>query len=88
MCPFQFCNHLDGEKRAGCFSLFVFLMSHDCCVRLPHDATGLSAVYDCGNILIILTTVSYILRHIFFHSCETHPMNVQNKSMPRKKMHT
>ena len=23
-------------------------MSHDCCVALPHDATGLSAFYDCG----------------------------------------
>ena len=23
-------------------------MSRDCCVALPHDATGLSAVCDCG----------------------------------------
>ena len=23
-------------------------MSGDCCVALPHDATGLSAVRDCG----------------------------------------
>ena len=35
LCPFQFCNHLDGEKRAGCFAKFVFLVSHDCCVALP-----------------------------------------------------
>ena len=28
-------------KRAGCFALFVFLTSCDCCVALPHDATGL-----------------------------------------------
>ena len=27
---------------------FVFLVSRDCCVALPHDATGLSAVCDCG----------------------------------------
>ena len=27
---------------------FVFLVSCDCCVALPHDATGLSAVCDCG----------------------------------------
>ena len=27
---------------------FVFLMSRDCCVALPHDAVGLSAVCDCG----------------------------------------
>ena len=28
-----------GEERAGCFALFVFLVSRDCCVALPHDAT-------------------------------------------------
>ena len=42
-----FFNHLDGEERAGCFALFVFLVSRDCCVALPQDATGLSAVCDC-----------------------------------------
>ena len=42
------CNHLDVEKRAGCLSLFVFLVSHDYCVALPHDDMGLSAVFDCG----------------------------------------
>ena len=35
-------------QRAGCFTLFVFLVSRDCCVALPHDATGMSAVCDCG----------------------------------------
>ena len=35
-------------KRAGCFALFVFLVSHDCCVAIPHDVIGLSAVCDCG----------------------------------------
>ena len=39
---------LDGEGRAGCFALFVFLVSRDCCVALTHDAMGLSAVCDCG----------------------------------------
>ena len=29
-------------------ALFVFLMSRDCCVALPRDATGLSEVGDCG----------------------------------------
>ena len=43
-----FCKHLDGEERAGCFVLFVFLVSRDYCVALPHDATGSSAVCDCG----------------------------------------
>ena len=37
-----------GEERAGCFALFVFLVSCDCCVALPYDGTGLSAVCDCG----------------------------------------
>ena len=48
LCPFWFCNHFDGEERAGFFALFVFLVSRDCCAALPHDATGLSAVCDCG----------------------------------------
>ena len=30
------------------FALFVFVVSLDCCVALPHDAMGLSAVFDCG----------------------------------------
>ena len=29
---------------ACCFALFVFLASRDCCVALPHDAMGLSAL--------------------------------------------
>ena len=33
---------------AGCFVLFVYLVSHDCCMALPDDAGGLSAVCDCG----------------------------------------
>ena len=47
-CPFYFCNHLaiDGGEKAGCFALFDFQMSRDCCVALPHDATGLSAGCD------------------------------------------
>ena len=43
-----FCNHLDVEERAGCFSWFVFLVSRDCCVALPPSAMGLSAVCDSG----------------------------------------
>ena len=48
MCPFQFCNHLDGEERAGSFALFVFLVLHDCCVALPTVTVGLAEVCDCG----------------------------------------
>ena len=43
----QFCNHLDGEKRAGCFAC-VFLVSRDCCVTLPRCVRGLFKVCDCG----------------------------------------
>ena len=40
--PFWFYNHLDGEERAGCFTLIVFLMSCVCLcsVALPHGAVG------------------------------------------------
>ena len=41
-----FSSH-DAVFRAG-FLCFVFPVSHDCCVALPHGATGLSAVCDCG----------------------------------------
>ena len=34
-------------KRAGCFALFVFLVSGNCCVVLPHNNMGLSAVCEC-----------------------------------------
>ena len=29
-------------------ALLVFLVFRNCCEALPHDATGLSAVCDCG----------------------------------------
>ena len=32
----------------GTFALIVLLVSRDCCVALPCDSTGLSAVGDCG----------------------------------------
>ena len=45
-----FCNHLDGEERAGCFTLTVFLMSCDskCSVALPYCGVGWSAACNCG----------------------------------------
>ena len=46
MCILVLQSSQDGE--AGCFTLFVFLVSRDRCVALPHDATGLSSVNDCG----------------------------------------
>ena len=42
------CNHLDGEESAGCFALIAFLVARDYCVAIHQDATGLSAVCDCG----------------------------------------
>ena len=44
----SFANHRDGEERAGCFTLIVFLMYCDCYVALPHGVVGWSAVCDCG----------------------------------------
>ena len=44
------CNHLDGEDRAGCFTLIAFLVSCDCYypVALPHGAAGRPTLCDCG----------------------------------------
>ena len=50
LCPFEFCNHLEEEERAGCFAFVVFLMSSycKCSLALPHSSVGWSAVCDCG----------------------------------------
>ena len=47
---FWFCNHLEGEERAGCFPLTVFLMScvSQCSGALSHGCVGWSALCDCG----------------------------------------
>ena len=41
-----FCNRLDGDERAGCFGLTVFLVSCNCqcSVSLPSGAVGWSSV--------------------------------------------
>ena len=41
---------LDGEERerAGCFALFVFLVSHECCAALPRDAMVVNPI-TVGN---------------------------------------
>ena len=43
------CLH-SAEKRELVAFLFFFLVSRDCCMALPHDATGLSTVCNCGII--------------------------------------
>ena len=45
-------------ERAGCFAWFVFLVSRGGWAALPRGAMGLSAVCDCG-FLIILTYYFY-----------------------------
>ena len=46
----SFCNHLEEEERAGCFTFIVLRMSCYCkySVTLPLSAMGWSAVCDCG----------------------------------------
>ena len=41
---------IDGQERAGFFAFTVFLMSCDsqCCVAFPRNASGWTAVCDCG----------------------------------------
>ena len=42
------CVHSSFVIISGCFALIVLLLSHYCCVALPHNAMGLAAVCDCG----------------------------------------
>ena len=44
----EFERHFSWGRETGLLSVFFFLVSCDCSVVLPHDATGLSAVCDCG----------------------------------------
>ena len=39
---------LMGKRELVALLCLVFLVSRDCCLALPHDATGVSAVCDCG----------------------------------------
>ena len=50
LCPLSFCSNLSGDERAGCFTLFIFMVSYHCyCSVVPPDgAVGWSAVCDCG----------------------------------------
>ena len=50
----------------GKSALFVFLVSHDGCVALPHDTMGLSAVCDCG--ISCHTHLLFFLYFCTFHA--------------------
>ena len=67
--------HLDGEERANCFALFAFLVSRYCCVALPHDATGLSAVCDCGipdHTHLLFSSVCGFRKEYFYVHCKSY----------------
>ena len=57
------CSHLDEEDRAGCFSLFVFMVYRDWCVALPHDDMGLSAVCDSILTYYFWNVSSVVIEH-------------------------
>ena len=61
-----FVSSLDWEERAGCFTLFVLLVSCDCCLALPLGAVGLSAVFNCG------ISSSYSLTILAAYNAEIH----------------
>ena len=50
LCPFQFCNHIEEEDKAGCFAIIVLKMYcyYKCSVALPRGAVGWSVVCDYG----------------------------------------
>ena len=48
LCVHSSFANISMVKKASCFALFIFPVSHDCCVALLHDAIGLSAVCNCG----------------------------------------
>ena len=44
--------------------------SRECCVALPHDATGLSAVCDCG--ISYSYSLSFFNREVLYYSGRRH----------------
>ena len=50
LCLFEFCNHLKGEEKAGCFAFIVLQTNcyYKCSVALLHGDVGWSAVCDFG----------------------------------------
>ena len=48
----------------GCFALFVFTVSHACCVSVPCGAMGLSAVCDYGISCSYLLTVHELTKYL------------------------
>ena len=67
-------------KRAGCFALLVVLVSCECRVVLPHEATDLSAACDCGitifdaHVVWSRTAVWSAEHRIFINIAITHTM--------------
>ena len=58
--PFYFCNHLDGEKRAGCFNSVVFLMSVAVSVLCTASCVGLQCevvVFPCHIFTLCLVCI-------------------------------
>ena len=51
LCPFLFCDYLDGEERelAALLSLSCWCLLRDCSVAIPLSAMDLSAVCDCDT---------------------------------------
>ena len=67
-----------SEERAGCFALFVFLVSREISAVLPHDATNLSAVCDCGMSWSYSLTISWQIRSSLFVKCNNSHTNYSN----------
>ena len=72
-------NHLDEEERAGCFGLFVFLVSRDCCgalLTIPRVCLQSVIVFfpDHTHLLILNKTLKFCFfilfcEHKLFHDC-------------------
>ena len=60
-----------GKRELAAFSLFVFLVSHNCCVALPHDAMSclqfvISVFPDHTHLLFwMLVIVTQAILHFF-----------------------
>ena len=80
MSPELSCNQPRWGRERELIALLVVLVSCECCVALPHDATHLSAVCDCGatifdaHVVWSWTAVWSAEHRIFINIAITHTM--------------
>ena len=77
LCPFQFCNHLKGEEKAGCFAIIVLHMYcyYKCSMALPHSRLQcVIVVFTDHTYFLFCPSMTYIKLVLLKYSTLLHDM--------------